>query len=101
MPHLKIPDMNDLVTTAVLNTKINEVENNIPDSSSLVTTTVLTTKISKVENKIPDHAKYITTQEFTRLTTKIFFARLAQANLVSKTNFDDKLVSFNIKITSS
>ena len=101
MPHLKIPDMNDLVTTAVLNTKMNEVENNISDSSSLVTATVLNTKISKVENKIPDHAKYVTTQEFSRLTTKNFVARLAQANLVSKTDFDNKLVSFNIKITSN
>ena len=34
-------EKNGLVTTTVLNTKVNEVENKIPDTSSLLTTTVL------------------------------------------------------------
>ena len=38
------------MTTAVLNTKIS-VENKISDTKSLVTTTVLNTKIEEVENK--------------------------------------------------
>ena len=97
----KIPDTNGLVTTTVLNTKIIEVENKIPDPSSLVATTVLNKKIKEVQNKIPGHAKYITTQEFNKLTTNILAARLKQANLVSKTDFDDKLRSFNRKITSN
>ena len=34
------------------------------------------------------------------LTAENFAARLKQPNLVSKTDFDNKLVSFNKKITS-
>ena len=71
-----------------------------PDTSGLVTTTVLNTKISEVENKIPDHAKYITTPEFNKLTAGHFAARLKQANLVTKTDFDNKLASFNKRVTS-
>ena len=67
----------------------------------LVTTTVLNTKISEVENKIPNHDKYITTPEFNKLTAENFTARLKQANLVTKTDFDNKLTSFNRKITSN
>ena len=70
------------------------------DTSGLVTTTVLNVKISEVENKIPDHAKYITASEFNKLTAKKF-ATLKQANLVTKTDFDNKLTSFNKEITSS
>ena len=53
-----------------------------------MTATVLNTKISEVENKIPDYAKYITTQEFNKFTAKNFAARLKQANLVGKTDFE-------------
>ena len=63
-----------------------------------MTTTVLNTKINEVENKIPDHAKYITTQEFNKLTAERFTARLKQTNLVSKTDFDNKLINFNKRI---
>ena len=62
------------MTSTVLNTEINEVENQIPDTSSLVSTTVLNTKISEVKNKIPDHAKYITTPEFNKLAAENFVA---------------------------
>ena len=82
-----------------MNRKISKVENKIPDTSSLVTTTVLITKIGEVENKIADHAKYITTQEFNKLTAENFAAQLKQANLVRKTDFDYKLITFNGKIT--
>ena len=47
------------------------------------------------------HDKYITTQEFNKLTAQIFAARLKQANLLTKTDFDDKLKSFNQKINSN
>ena len=87
--------------TTVLNTKISEVENTTLDTSSLVTTTVLNTKIGEVDNKISDHAKYITTQEFNKLTAENFAARLKQANLVSKTDFDNKPRTFNRNITSN
>ena len=57
-----------------------------------MTTIGLNTKIGEVENKIPHHAKYITTQEFNSSTAGHFTARLKQANPVSKTNFDNKLI---------
>ena len=89
------------MTTTVLNTKTSEVENNIQNTTSLVTTTVSNTKNSKVENKIPDNSKYITTEEFNKLMAEKFAARLKQADLVNKTDFDNKLTSFNRQITSN
>ena len=56
-------------------------------------------KISKVESKIPNHDKYITTPEFNKFTAENFTTRLKQANLVTKTDFDNKLTSFNKQIT--
>ena len=73
----------------------------IPDNSILVTTFVLNTKINEVENKVPDDAKYVTTQEFNNLTADNFKERLKQVNLVSKTDFASKLISFDRKITSN
>ena len=86
------------MTTTVLNTKIIQVENKIQDASKLVITSVLNRKTGEVENKIPDRAKYITTQEFTRLAAENFAARLKQADLVGKSDFNNKLISFNRKI---
>ena len=65
-----------------------------------MTTIVLNIKVIEVENKIPDHVKYITTQEFNNLSAENLVARLTQANLVTKTDFDNKLISFNKNITS-
>ena len=95
----KMPRTSGLVTTSVLNTKIGLVENKIPDTTNLVTASVLNTKFSKVENKISDYARYITTQEFNKLTAENFAARLTQASLVSKNDFDNKLISLNRKFT--
>ena len=64
-------------------------------------TTIFNTKIEEVENKIPDYSRYITIQEFKKLTLKKFKGRLKQANLVTKTDFDNKLISFNRRITSN
>ena len=36
------------------------------------------------------HNKYIITPEFNKLTAEKFAAKLAQANFVKKTDFDDK-----------
>ena len=55
-------------------------------------TTVLNKKVSEVENKIPDNSIYIATAEH-------FAGRLKQADLVNKTDFDNKLTSFNKRIT--
>ena len=94
-------DTSSLVTTTVLNTKISEVENKIQNTSSLLTISALNTKISEVENKTSDHAKYITTQECNKLTAENFTAKLKQADLVTKTDFDNKLTSYNKRITLS
>ena len=59
----------------------------------------MNTKISEVENKVSDNSKYITTQEFNNLTAESFAARLKQANLVIKTDFDNKVTSLNELIT--
>ena len=50
--------------------------------------TVFNTKINEVENKITNHDKYITTLEFNKLTAENVTARLKQANLVTKTDFE-------------
>ena len=44
----------------------------ISDTAGLVTTAILNTKINEVENKFFDHAKYITNQKFNNLTKKNF-----------------------------
>ena len=56
-----------------------------------------------MEKKLTDHNhdKYITTPEFNALADDVFNARLAQANLITKTDFDTKLSSLNRKITAN
>ena len=44
---------------------------------------------------------YITTPEFNKLTSENFAARIKQANFVTKTEFDNKLTSFNKRSTSN
>ena len=59
--------------------------------------------VAEIEKKVTDHDhdKYITTPEFNNLAARVFTARLAQPNLVAKTDFDDKLRSLNQKINSN
>ena len=59
------------------------------------------TKINELEKKLTDHKhdKYITTPEFNNLTAGNFAARLAQANLITKTEFHVKLSNLNRKMT--
>ena len=61
------------------------------------------TKVREIENKLNNHNhdKYIDTQEFNKLAADVFNARLAQANVVTKTNFDDKLSNLNRKTTKN
>ena len=59
------------------------------------------TKIGEVENKISNGDAYVTTQEFNKLTTENFKERLKPADLVSKNDFDNKLMTFNKNITSN
>ena len=107
----KIPDTSDLAKNTDLNAKITEIENKIasitglptnsaltavknkiPNVSNLVTKTDYNTKISEIEKKVSDHNhdKYIT-PEFNRLRKESFKARLTQANLLAKTDFDTEL----------
>ena len=76
------------------------LENEIPDVSSLLKKTNYNTKISKLQKKITHHShdKYITTPEFSKQTIENFAARLKQENLVTKTDFDDKLKNLTKKL---
>ena len=71
--------------------------------SSLVKKKDYDTKINEIEKKVSDHnhGKCITTPEFDKFTAKIFAARLAQANLVTETDFDTKRASLNKKFNSN
>ena len=48
----------------------------------------MNTNISEIENKMPDNSKNNTTQEFNKLETENLAARLKQADLVNKIDFD-------------
>ena len=92
----KIPSISGLVTSSALTA----VENKIPDVSSLVKKTDNDTKISDIERKITDHDhdKYIATPKFNTMTANVFNARLAQANVITKT---DSYQGLTKKITSN
>ena len=109
----KNPDTSKLVKKSNYNATVTELENKTPNISRLVTTSALTadenkipktphydTKISELEKKLTDHKhdKYITTPEFNKLTAENFAARLAQASLITKRDFDAKLSSLNRKV---
>ena len=95
----KIPDVSNLVAE----TALAAVENNISDISNLVKKTNYNTKITEIENKLNNHNhdKYLDTPEFNKLAKDIFNATLAQANLITKTDFDAKLSRINIEITEN
>ena len=63
----------------------------------------MTQKSVSLKKKLTDHNhdKYITTPEFNTLAASVFNARLAQANLMTKTDFYAKLSSLNRKNTSN
>ena len=119
----KTPDITNLTTKTTLNAKINEVkgeilrftnlgtiillktavENKTPNVSNFVKKAYYNTKINEIEKKITDynHNKYNTTPEFSKITAEHFAARLAQANLVTKINFDNELIKLNKKTNSN
>ena len=108
----KIPDVSNLVTKAALTT----VENKIPDVTNLATKTALTA----IENKIPDLSKFATKTVLTNLSNTVpdistlikkseydkriaeietkyvsntgFDSKLAQANVITKRNFDARII---------
>ena len=115
----KIPDTSSLVKKINYDVKIVDIDGKIPDVSNLATKTALTTalpsvrslvkktdydtKITENGNKLNNHNhdKYITTPEFNTWAVDVFNARLAQTNLITKTDFDAKLSSLNRTITAN
>ena len=86
------------------NSALTAVENKLPDVSSLVEKkTDYDAKILDIGKKVTDHdhGKYMTTPEFNKLTAEDFAARLAQANLIAKRDFYNKLKNLNRKIISN
>ena len=83
--------------------ELTTVENKIPDVGNLVKEKNYSTKVTEIENKLNNHNhdKYIDTPEFNKLAADIFNVRIAQANLVIKTDFDSKLSNLNRKITKN
>ena len=69
----------------------------------MVNKTDYNAKITEIDNKLNNHNldKYTDTSEFNKLAADVFHARLAQAKLITKTQFDSKLSSLNRKITSN
>ena len=59
--------------------------------------------MTQIKKKLTDHDhdKYITTLEFNNLAARDFTARLAQAHLITKTDFDDKLKVSIKKLTQT
>ena len=97
----KIPDVSDLIKKTDFNTKITEVEGKIPSISGLATSSALTV----VENKIPDVSSLVKKAgydtNFNTMAASVFNARLAQVNIITKTDFDAKLSGLNKKITTN
>ena len=92
----KISSISGLAT----NSALIAVENKIRNVSSLVKKkTDRNTAISEIEKTLTDHNhdEYITTPEFNNLAAGVFDARLKQANLVTRTEFDTRLTSLNEK----
>ena len=114
----KIPDISGLATKTTLTTvenkttsitnlatktALNTVENKIPSISGLVKKTDYNTKITDIENILNNHNhdKHVASSEFNTLAANVFNARLAQANLIAKTDFDATFSSLNRKITAN
>ena len=95
------------ITGLATNPALTAVENKIPNVSTLVKKTDYDTKIGKIEKTVRDHNhnKYITTTttttEFNNLAAGIFTARLAQADLVTKTDFDTIVQNLSKRIVSN
>ena len=56
-----------------------------------------------MEKNFADHSndKHISTSKFDKLTAENFATRLAQADLVAKTDFDNKLIDYRKKRTQT
>ena len=100
--------LNNLVKKTDYNAKISEIEGKIPNTTGLSTTSALTAvenKIPIVNNlvKKPDYNTKVSesNKKITDHTTEFNKLKLAQANLVTKTAFDNELKKYNKKIVSN
>ena len=95
----KIPDVSNLATKNALTA----VKNKIPNVSNSVNKTDYNTKVTEIENKLDNHNhdKHVATPEFNTSAADVFNVRLAQANLITKMDFDAKLSNLNRKITQN
>ena len=109
----KVPDTSGLVKKTDCNTKSTEIEKKIPSISGLASNSTLTALEDKIPNvsnlvkKKTDYDTKITETEKKNLLIMIminillpqnltvFTSRLAQADLITKTGFDEKLKSLN------
>ena len=81
-----IPNFSGLATNTALTAANNKI-------SSLAKKTDYDTKITEIEKRLSDrnHDEYSSTPEFNSLADDAFNERLAQANLITKANFETKL----------
>ena len=93
------------ISGLAINDSLTVIEKKISNINSLVKKkrTDYSIKITEIEKLLTDHNhdKYISTPEFNKPSAEDFDSRLAQAHLVTKTDFDDKLESQNQKIKSN
>ena len=92
-----------LISNLATKTALTTVGKKVSSTSHLVKKTEYDTKITEIENKLNNHNhdKYIDISKFNTLATNLLNTRIAQANLITKTDFGTKLFSLNRKITAN
>ena len=60
----------------------------------------MNTKVSEVKDKIPNHDKYITTSKFSKFNSRKSCCKIKTSKVI-KTDFDNKLTSYNRWIASN
>ena len=95
---------NDVVKKTEYNAKIKCIEDKIPDISNFATNTILNTKTNEVKNEIPSITGLAITSVLTAVENKI----PSISNLVKNTDYDtkigeieNKMISLNRKIVSN
>ena len=98
----KVPGISGLTAISAL-TAAKNVPIKTSDVSNLDKKTDCNTKLKEIEKKVThhNHDKYITTPEFNKFTAEIFAPRLAQTNLITKTDFNTKLIRLHRKNNSN
>ena len=79
------------MTTTVLKTKIEEVENKTPSVGDLVKKMHYDAKISEIETK------HFTISDYDKFTSKILETKIKEKGLVDKSNISNLLKNSNLK----